>query len=154
MSKRIIFLIIFLGICVVLFIFLALFSKQPTSQPTKILPTPTIVQNNNGGNSGNNTKTQQELEDNYRQQRGEFLQQKPWVLSMPLRADNYFIFYDSGTDQIIVKLYITTLNEPQKTQEKNQALGAAQLSLKKIGVKLETQKISYVEKLISVTPAP
>lgn len=124
-----------------------LIGKTPQTQPSPVVyfspsPTPALSL------LPPDLEKERVEQENYAKARQEFINQKPWVIRLPLKTEDYFVTYDPDSDIILVKLYYSsddvTVKQRQLTQAKNRVLRA----MTEIGVDTSQQKIEYMEKKI------
>lgn len=147
MKKRFLYfflIILFLTLALILFIF-ELSKNNSTPIPPSI-PTPTPVKTIiKPKDPIFNQEEEKKVEGNYALDRSLFLQQKPWVLKLPLKNNDYFVFYDVEKDEVVVKIYYA-IGLAEKNNQINLVKQAALDEIKTIGVDLNAQKIVFIEK--------
>lgn len=140
----IIILILVLGMLIVL---LVLSNKReggviesiPTYTPVSPTPVPF--------NRTNVSKEEQlQAEREYAKERQRILNEKPWILKMPLRNEDYFLSYDSELDVFDVTIYISP--KYPKEEQVNRIKQRISKDLANIGVNVNKVKINYTEKEI------
>lgn len=137
-KKVLFFILLILFFFCGIFLFLLENKKSPVSSPN-LIPTPTVFQ-------GEIKPTffapltedlirEKELETNYASDRKKLLEEKPWLLSLPLRSDNYFVSYDTEKNEFVIEIY----------KQVNKAKQNALEELKKIGVDTNKEKFIFME---------
>ena len=151
MSRKVKLLIIFFICFLILIISVRFFIKNTTQEnppgtPPLFSPNPNAPFSTIVPSTPPSLKQYATAQGKYAEIRQTFLQQKPWVLDMPIKAATYYIFYDAVADQVIVKLYSSTTSsvpvQDQLSSAKQQALDA----LKKENIDPNTQQVVFVEK--------
>lgn len=143
-----IFIITITMFFLVLLLWLSLFSSQKKSIPLPVInsvPSPTTVIYPPASVIINEEmKKEKVAEENYANDRKQFLEEKPWVLKLPLKSEQYFISYNPETDTILATIYYK-----DDLLDKNQQLEIAKQNAKeavvKIGIDLNNQKITFIE---------
>lgn len=111
----------------------------PVYTPTSPTPAP-IIQGA--------TSQQQELqaEQNYAKERQKILSERPWILKMPIKNEDYFLTYDTELDVFDVTIYISS--QSPADDQLNRIKQRINIDLTSIGVDVNKAKINYTEKQI------
>lgn len=143
MKKKIllIFLVFFFFSLGLILFFLE--NKKEALKKELLIPTPTMFQINPPFSP--DLIKEKEAESNYSLERQKFLKEKPWTVYFPLQSSNYFIFYDSEEDQIIIKLYYSPFG-PSKEEQIKLIKQDAVSELTKMGISLNKEKVVFIEK--------
>lgn len=134
-KTELIMVIITFTLLVIVIITLIFFQtgKNTTNQPTSTLDSSTTIQQE--------SKAQQD----YANSRGEFINNKPWILKLPLTGDNYFVSYDPENNQLLVTIYYTSNNIGEKQRQLNLARQQANQEIIDTQIDLNQENIKYIE---------
>jgi hypothetical protein len=149
--KKILIIIFILGL--IFFVFsLVLFlikPKAPTSTiKTEPTPTPVHIKEPYPTNIQSNPTLieQYNAEKDYAEQRKKVLDDKPWLLKLPLQGSDYFIVYDTEKNQFIADIYSVPLVDPEiKQQQLLEAKKRALSAIEGLGANLNQEKVVFIE---------
>lgn len=110
----------------------------------------TPTENNNPSLSPNTTSLpetlkEKELQEAYGKERQRFLEEKLWVLELPLISNSYFISYDPELDEFLVTIYFSSIDADLKNQELSKAKREAIIAIEKLVRKEINENIVYFE---------
>lgn len=156
MNKKIFVLIG--GFALIIFVcilYIASFIMKAPEINTSISVTivPTIIKDTVIPSFSVNQQKEKILEENYAKERQIFLNEKPWVLSLPLVSDNFFISYDPENSRFLVSIYYTSSDPSLKEEQLDIAKQEALEELKKINTDLNKEGILFKE-VKKITPVP
>lgn len=148
MKKRIIIFISIAGILLLIYLIFIISISSPKRE--QINPTITPAQEETSQNIPAPSippemKKEKELEGNYALERQKFLEDKPWILKLPLESDHYFISYDIEKEKFIVTIYFYKSSEIPKNQQIIQARKEALEALNKENVNFFKEDVEFVE---------
>jgi hypothetical protein len=87
-----------------------------------------------------------QVELNYALERKKVLEEKPWLLKLPLEGDEYFIVYDTEKSEFHANLYFyEATNSAEKEKQILNAKEKATQAIKNLGIDLSKEKISFDE---------
>src|SRR5690349_3947374 len=90
-------------------IYFIFFGKNKTRNKAVSQPTPTIT-------IQQAIQDQQKADTNYSNWRKEIDKNYPWMGSLPLQTDNYFVYFDQENKKIIGKIYTPDQTEQIKSE--------------------------------------
>lgn len=146
MSKKLtIFLItsVFLSVGAILFLVISNTSSSlpfpganPTPTPVNIIPRPTIPVE---------MIKEKVLQENYAKERAALLEEKPWLLQLPLKSTNYFISYDTERNEFVASIY--AYSSPSITNEEQFEKARLDVveAIRGLKVNPDKQSIIYIE---------
>lgn len=147
MKKWIVIAIVVGGIVLLGSLLFLIENRKETSSRPPLLPTPTRVQSNMFPLIVTpDMEKEKELETQYGLDRQVLLEEKPWLLQLPLQSYNYFVFYNVEKDQIIVDVYFYLSSPVDKSKQINDAKQDALYALNKAGMDTNKEKVVFVEK--------
>lgn len=136
-----VFLVLLIVISALFFFITKQSENKQTPQPAKNLKQSTLPQ----AITPQDLDAEKNKQESYAKSRQDFLTAKPWVLKLPLKADNYFVSYNPNSDALIVELYYT--GSQDKNQQLLKAKHDALNAISSVGVDINKQKIEYTELL-------
>lgn len=147
MKRKIIIFISIVGILLLIYLIFILSISQPIKRevaPT-IIPTQEVIQYVSPPFVAPEMKKEKELEGNYALERQKFLEDKPWMLKLPLKSDNYFISYDIEKEKFLITIYFYKSSEIPKNQQIIQAKKEALEALNKENVNFFKEDVEFLE---------
>lgn len=82
----------------------------------------------------------------YALERKRVLEEKPWLLKLPLEGDEYFVIYDTEKNEFHANLYFyEATNSAEKEKQISNAKEKALQAIKTLGVDLSKEKVSFDE---------
>lgn len=140
--KQLIFAIIIISVAGVIFITILLSGNSPKSSDIKTSSRPA---SRSSVTVPKGLKNEQTLQENYGQIRKQYLNENPWILSMPVQSNNFFISFDSEKEEFLVSLYYYRSSNLSREEQINQAKDEALIALKSLGLESDKIKIVYTE---------
>lgn len=139
MRKRTLFIIAgFLAFTLILLFsaFLLKGSAPSIAPPSPVSPTPALSPEE---------QKEKEAQENYAKDRAAFLEEKPWVLKLPLKSPSYFISYDPEQDEFLATVYFSSASETPIDQQLAQSKRDAIEAIRNLGIDPSVVHIIYFE---------
>lgn len=131
------------ALCIITIFFFA--QKRFEQNSSSTLPTPSPTQAMLPTLSPYPSQKEKEFQQNYAEDRKNFLTKKPWILKLPLKSDNYFISYDPGPDEFLATIYYLSSSATSKEQQLEIARQDAIKAIRNLGVDTAKQRIVFFE---------
>lgn len=147
MSKKMTILVS-VGIALLLLLFIYLIYLQNTSKPAEkgsALPTPTPVVVIPEPTLSAEMRTEKIAEEKYAIERKTALDEKPWLLKLPIRSDNYLVTYDTEKNEFIISLYVYIHSDSSSEDQIIKAKQDSSNALRELGLDPTRQRIVYME---------
>lgn len=134
MKRSTIFIILgFLTISLVAIVS-ALVLRKGTQPPESSIPTvpPELLQ-------------EKGVQEEYAKERAKFLQEKIWLLKLPLKSNSYFISYDPEQEEFLATIYFALSSSASKESQLSQAKQDAIEAIRSLGLDPASVKIVFFE---------
>ncbi len=135
-------IIIFLGLILIMLVTLVVISNKKNVGNTE----PIIVYSPSPEPTTQVIINQQEelqAEQNYGKERQRILSEKPWILKMPLKNEDYFLSYDTELDIFNATIYISS--RYPENEQLNRVKQRISKDLINIGVDVNKVRINYTK---------
>lgn len=143
--KKTAFVLSLVLVVVLLFASFAAFSPKEIKQPVPF-PTPTLVPKTFPTFTPIELLREKEVQQNYAEEREQFLEEHPWFLELPLQHFSYFISYDSEKDEFLATIYFYPKSSFSKEEQLDQARKNAAEAIKNLtGSDFYTNRVVFFE---------